>query len=113
MRSEIMTRASWIRGYLVLLIVFVTFYAADASFAGIEIPKFVDKVDAKSEANKIAEGAAVFLYVLAGVVAVFGILVGGIKIMDDKSEEGWQKIKNALLGTAVIVFSGAIIHIFS
>lgn len=108
-----MKRDVWIRVYLVFLLLFLALYAADAAFAGIEIPKFVDKVDAKSEANKIAEGAAVFLYVLAGVVAVFGILVGGIKIMDDKSEEGWQKIKNALLGTAVIVFSGAIIHIFS
>ena len=108
-----MKRDYWKSGSLILLLLVIMLLAADASFAGIEIPKFVDKVDAKSEANKIAEGASVFLYVLAGVVAVFGILVGGIKIMDDKSEEGWQKIKNALLGTAVIVFSGAIIHIFS
>lgn len=79
----------------------------------IEIPKFADKVDVKNEANQIGENIAIFLYVLAGIVAVFGVVIGGIKIVDNRAEDGWQNIKNALLGTTVVFFAGTIVHVFA
>jgi hypothetical protein len=99
------------RVYWLLILIVLVLYV-ESSFADLVIPDFVDKVDAKTEANKIASNAANLLYILGGVVGVLGLIIGALKIMDNKAEEGWQAVKNTLIGMAVLVFTGTIVHIF-
>lgn len=54
-----------------------------------------------------------YLVFIAGPVAILAIIVGGIYLIFGRGEQGWNLIKNALIGFVVIILATTVVNIIS
>ena len=52
-----------------------------------------------------------YLIFIAGPIVVLAVIVGGLFLIFGKGEEGWNLIKNSLIGLVIIVLSFSIVSI--
>ena len=56
---------------------------------------------------------ATYLIFIAGPLVVLAVIVGGLFLIFGKGEEGWNLIKNSLIGLVIIVLSFSIVSIIT
>ena len=86
--------------------------ASAAWSAGIELPDVATNEDAKQVVNKVVKGLMLLLYIVGGAVALLGTGSAAVMWMDNRPDEGKERLKNVAIGATVLLLGGAFVSIF-